>query len=154
MLFSHGYVQTSELIDKVMGSVENACDDIGVEIKSVDKSNYQLMGKSWIKRRSVISIKFHIVLHGNENGTIIEIYDEYYGFRGPDKNLIEPFFKSLAKEIPFTTSYAIDKANRDKTKDGLIIIDNVPEILPQVKSAENFDKMEYEVEPVGKYTNN
>lgn len=155
MHFSHGQVQTSESIDGVFNLIQDAIEEIGAKIKSIDRTYYQIIGKSWIRKRSIIPEKFYIVLSETTIGTNIEIYDENYGVLQPSKALIEPLLKSLAKKIHFSTSFTISRTARDKTKEGLIIIDNVPEVRsPKVKSIMNFDKLEYYVEPVGTYTNN
>src|SRR4051794_31764948 len=120
MLFSMARVQTSEPIDRVLQIVQESCDEVNAKIKTIDKSNYQIIGKSYIRKRSVIGVIFFIVLKQIKGGTNIEIYDGYPGLLDSDKRFVEPLLKSLAIKIPFTTAYTVTKVNRGIASDGLI----------------------------------
>ena len=87
MFLSHGQVQTSETIENVFNQIQYSIEEVGANIESIDRSNYQITGKSWIKKRSIVPWKFYVVLRGNLNGTNIEIYDEHCGVWGPNKDL-------------------------------------------------------------------
>ena len=52
MLFSMGQVQTSVSRDNVMHIIQGVCDEVNAKINKIDESNYQITGKSHIRKRA------------------------------------------------------------------------------------------------------
>jgi hypothetical protein len=149
MIFSHGQVQTSEPINNVFELMQDICGEIGAKIRYIDKDNYQIIGKSKIIKRSILPFKFYIVLNKSAKGTVIEIFDESVKLIGPDKRFIEPLIATIAKRVPLTGSYIINKVNREKTKDDLIITNFIDDTSVQPSAIlYKFTKLEYNVHSI------
>ncbi|HZD34114.1 MAG TPA: hypothetical protein VE130_02830 [Nitrososphaeraceae archaeon] len=93
---TRGHVIVPESRSTVFEDVLEVCDKLKAKIEDVNKSSYQIKGKS---------PKFLIILSNkHQTNTFIDVYDLKPTTK-PQADFIIPFFESLVTKIPFDSAY-------------------------------------------------
>lgn len=97
----------------VLDALLAACKESKVKVKKLDKSSYQIDGKSSTTLMRY-GHKIRILLDDVPNGTNIKIY-EFSHIPGVDPQLINSLLKAVSKRIPFSSHVRIDSVKDVET---------------------------------------